>query len=89
MKLFLPINYLFFCVTNKINVKAILSRSKRLYTILGITLRKTNLKGLNRLLAKCNQRAKNPTAFKNLPTAFKNLGTAFKGVLRLRRLFVK
>jgi len=77
-------------------VKAIFRRFKRSYTILGITLHKTNLKGLNRLLAKCNQRAKNPTAFKNLPTAFKNLptafknlGTAFKGVLRLRRLFVK
>ena len=66
MKLFLPINYSFFCITNKNNVKAILRRFKRLYTVLGITLHKRNLEGLEGLLAKCNQRGKIPTAFKNL-----------------------
>jgi len=70
-------------------VKAILRHSKRLYTFLGITLHKRNLRGLEGLIAKRKQTEKIPTAFNNLPTAFKNLGTAFKGVLRLRRLFVK
>lgn len=76
MKLFLPINYNFFCLTNKINVKAILRRFKRLYTFSGGNLHKTNLRGLEGLIAKCNQRTKKPTAFKNLlrltiPIAFK------------------
>ena len=80
MKLFLPINYLFFCITNKNNVKAILRRFKRLCAFLGGNLPETNLRGLKGLLAKCNQTGKKGTAFKNLPTAFKNLGTAFKKI---------
>jgi len=67
-------------------VKAILRRFKRLYTFLGITLHKTNLRGLEGLLAKRKQTEK---YLLRLRTYCVQEGTAFKGVLRLRRLFVK
>jgi hypothetical protein len=67
-------------------VKAILSRSKRLYTVLGITLPKRNLMGLEGLLAKRKQTEK---YLLRLRTYCVQEGTEFSGVLRLRRLFVK
>lgn len=86
MKLFLPINYNFFCITNKNNVKAILRRSKRCCTFSGATLPKRNLRGLEGLLAKRNQKGK---YLLRLRTYCVQEGTEFSGVLRLRRLFVK